>query len=344
MSDGGKGPGRGGPEGLGEGAEPVVMRRLLDEIPGDPLTPRAWALGMLRRTAPHRAPVGRKQRVRLALGQGGRRRALPVLRLAIAGVILVGFGAAASAALGRWPEIVQAYHRLLAPAASPAAVADARVRRSTSGKPARSESPGSAVEAALGGGPAPSPVIVPLVEVEPSAAPPGSTATSPVPEIQQVRDRPSLASRATLHGSNASSNASFNASFNASWRPRRASARVAAPAGKSATRSTIKTNPPVALAAASDASDDTRPVLEAMRALRVEGNPARARRLLASYLDRHPNGSLAEEALAMSIEAAVAHEDDDAALLARRYVRRYPAGHFSAVARRTLDGAAGTAN
>ena len=63
-----------------------------------------------------------------------------------------------------------------------------------------------------------------------------------------------------------------------------------------------------------------------MRALRVEANPVRARRLLAGYLDRYPNGSLAEEALAMSIEAAVAHGDDDAPVLARRYVRRYPGG------------------
>ena len=80
-----------------------------------------------------------------------------------------------------------------------------------------------------------------------------------------------------------------------------------------------------------------------MRALRVEANPVRARRLLAGYLDRHPGGSLAEEALAMSIEAAVAHGDDDAPALARKYVRRYPAGHFSGLARRTLAGAAGTA-
>jgi len=78
---------------------------------------------------------------------------------------------------------------------------------------------------------------------------------------------------------------------------------------------------------------DTRTVLEGMRALRVDRDPVRARALLASYLDRQPNGALAEEALALSIEAAVAHRDSDAAALAARYLRRYPAGSFCALAR-----------
>jgi hypothetical protein len=116
-------------------------------------------------------------------------------------------------------------------------------------------------------------------------------------------------------------------------------------ATKPKTRAATEAAPAIAPApAAPSEGDDTTPVLEAMRALRVEANPVRARRLLAGYLDRHPGGSLAEEALAMSIEAAVAHGDDDAPALARKYVRRYPAGHFSGLARRTLDGAAGTAN
>ena len=54
----------------------------------------------------------------------------------------------------------------------------------------------------------------------------------------------------------------------------------------------------------------------------------RARALLARYLGRHPNGALAEEALALSIEAAVAHHDADAAALGARYLQRYPAGPF----------------
>jgi hypothetical protein len=82
--------------------------------------------------------------------------------------------------------------------------------------------------------------------------------------------------------------------------------------------------------------EDTSPVVEAMRALRVERDSARARTLLTSYLTRHPNGTLAEEATAMRIEAAVAHGDADVRALAAGYLKRYPSGPFKAVAQRAL--------
>ena len=74
-----------------------------------------------------------------------------------------------------------------------------------------------------------------------------------------------------------------------------------------------------------------------MRALRVERNPVRARNLLSTYLAQHPSGTLAEEALAMTIEAAVAHGDADASTLAARYLKLYPKGPFQAVARHALS-------
>jgi hypothetical protein len=83
------------------------------------------------------------------------------------------------------------------------------------------------------------------------------------------------------------------------------------------------------------APEETSDVLDAMRALRKDRNPVRARVLLARYLDRHPAGTLAEEALAMSIEAAVAHHDADAAALGARYLRLYPTGPFHALAVQT---------
>jgi hypothetical protein len=85
-------------------------------------------------------------------------------------------------------------------------------------------------------------------------------------------------------------------------------------------------------APAPQAETESQAVVEAMRALRLEKNPVRARALLAKYLERNPNGALAEEALALSIEAAVAHHDADAAALGARYLRRYPSGPFRAVA------------
>jgi hypothetical protein len=81
------------------------------------------------------------------------------------------------------------------------------------------------------------------------------------------------------------------------------------------------------------AGEDTSAVTTAMRALRVEHDPVRARGLLARYLAEHPNGNLAEEALALSIEAALAHGDSDVAALANRYLRLYPRGSFVALAR-----------
>jgi outer membrane protein assembly factor BamD (BamD/ComL family) len=82
------------------------------------------------------------------------------------------------------------------------------------------------------------------------------------------------------------------------------------------------------------AGEDATAVSAAMRALRVEHNSVRARSLLLRYLAEHPNGNLAEEALALSIEAALAHHDTDAAALARRYLRLYPQGAFAGLAQR----------
>lgn len=98
-------------------------------------------------------------------------------------------------------------------------------------------------------------------------------------------------------------------------------------------RDAIAPRPRRAVASTAAVSEDTSAVSAAMRALRVERNPARARGLLARYLSEHPNGNLAEEALAMSIEAAIAHHDADVADLANRYLRTYPQGSFQALAR-----------
>jgi hypothetical protein len=104
-----------------------------------------------------------------------------------------------------------------------------------------------------------------------------------------------------------------------------------------ARRAPRPTPPPVraphtAAAPSPVSGEDTSAVAAAMRALRVERNPVRARGLLARYLAEHPNGNLAEEALALSIEAALAHGDGDVAALASRYLRLYPSGSFRALA------------
>jgi len=80
------------------------------------------------------------------------------------------------------------------------------------------------------------------------------------------------------------------------------------------------------------------PLLDAMRALRVERNPLRARALLIAYLDHHPNGKLSEEALVMLIEAAAGNGDSDAPALAARYLKLYPRGPFSRHGRTDVGG------
>ena len=73
-------------------------------------------------------------------------------------------------------------------------------------------------------------------------------------------------------------------------------------------------------------------VLDAIAALRREHDPARARERLDLYAKRNPNGPLIEEALALSIEAAMAEGDARAVVLADRYLARYPTGRFRAAA------------
>jgi hypothetical protein len=85
--------------------------------------------------------------------------------------------------------------------------------------------------------------------------------------------------------------------------------------------------------APASASDIAR-IHEAAKALRGDGDPERARRLLES--SETERGPLAEEALALRIEAANASGDRRAKSLAQSYLARYPGGHYRDVAQRTL--------
>jgi len=93
-----------------------------------------------------------------------------------------------------------------------------------------------------------------------------------------------------------------------------------------------KPNKPARVAAASEAAL----VHDAVQELRRGGDPERARRLLEQYRTENPSGELAEEALVLLIEAAVAKGDPDAKRLARQYLAKYPSGRFVGAARRVL--------
>lgn len=75
-------------------------------------------------------------------------------------------------------------------------------------------------------------------------------------------------------------------------------------------------------------------VFGAMQALRREGQPERAAKLLEEYRRRYPNGALGEEALALSVEAAVQRGDPRAKALAESYLARFPNGQFRQAAER----------
>jgi len=322
MSSGGRGSG-GGFEGGALGGDRSDPARLTDGPGGDARAPEGWAIGLLRRAQPYRASVGRKQRVRMGLAQVGRRRGALVLRPAIAIAVLVGCGAVASAALGRWPALMtEAYHRLIAPLAPAAPHAiEARGARPVSER-AR---PTDSIAAPAGSEPGVAAAVA--VAEAPTVLPPAS---APAPAPVSVHPRSAVSSPVPARATGASLHAFRWAASSDAGRATSAGASRATAASARARR----------LSAGTVGTDDTALVVEAMRALRVEGNPVRARGLLTRYLDRYPRGTLAEEALAISIEAAIAQRDGDAGALAKRYLRRYPAGHFSKLARQALDGGA----
>lgn len=84
-------------------------------------------------------------------------------------------------------------------------------------------------------------------------------------------------------------------------------------------------------------SEDPTLVAAAIQALRKNHDPARARRLLNQYLRANPHGALAEEALALSIEAANDMGDPRTATLACRYLSLYPNGRSRALASRVCE-------
>ena len=88
------------------------------------------------------------------------------------------------------------------------------------------------------------------------------------------------------------------------------------------------------LAAPAVSTSDVARVHEAAKALRKDGDPERALRLLES--GEKVGGPLAEEALALRIEAASASRDLRAKSLAQSYLSRYPGGRYRELAQRTL--------
>jgi hypothetical protein len=97
----------------------------------------------------------------------------------------------------------------------------------------------------------------------------------------------------------------------------------------------VPIGPPVMRGPATGVQPAENLLYEAVRALRHDHDPARARDLLEKHRAEQPN-VLAEEALSTEIEAAAVMGDRRAAELAASYIRRYPHGRFLRSARDAL--------
>lgn len=83
--------------------------------------------------------------------------------------------------------------------------------------------------------------------------------------------------------------------------------------------------------------DESALIMAAVRALRRDGDAARAEQLAEEALQRYPRGRQVEEAMALSMEAASARGDSsDAHRAAQRYLANFRSGRFADRALRIL--------
>lgn len=73
---------------------------------------------------------------------------------------------------------------------------------------------------------------------------------------------------------------------------------------------------------------ESRTLVSAVGALRGDHEPETAAMFLTYYMQRFPDGELAEEALALSVEVEVARRSGKAVAVADRYLARYPSGRY----------------
>jgi hypothetical protein len=95
-------------------------------------------------------------------------------------------------------------------------------------------------------------------------------------------------------------------------------------------RASTPTAPLAAGPAAQPSASESKLLLDAIRALRRAHDPARARSLSLIYLRLHPRGVLAEDALALLVQAEAALSSPNLRARAQRYLLLYPQGRFRA--------------
>jgi hypothetical protein len=284
------------------------MKRLLELHYASPLIERAQEL--IAAAEPIDASHARGERIRRELDRPARSTAAiwtGVPALAIAGLVLF-FGASSFAALRLWTVATETDP----PSAAPES------------------------DVAPGGRSKPGPV-----ERDPVATDTSPEPTSPVvtrrPSAARFEARSSRPQRSSRRVTSASSNpreqaapAELETSPVTVPKGEQSSRSVASPDAEQSSRAADSA--PVA----SPATTNSELVVRAVRALRREGDPVLAARLLDKYRAKRAADPLREEVLALQIEAAVASADPRATRFAREYLTRYPAGRYADIARRAL--------
>jgi hypothetical protein len=279
------------------------MKRLREIEPRSPLHHKVQSL--LDAAEPLPESRERMLRIRRALDApraGGVRR-LPALAMAL----LVGlFGASAFAAVRIFEAIEQ-------PAVEPVPAAAARTPQAPRSRhrAARGAEP-SAPPAEIA---APAQAIAPAAPAVEPVAPPARSAATP-PSVAQ--SHPRSAPRTARTASSGRSAAALRGGASSRAEPELAEPEPPQPEPRAAS------------------AGDSELVHRAVKALRRDRDPALAARLLDQHRARSPAGPLAEEALSLQIEAAIALRTPRARALAREYLARYPDGRYVAVAQRAL--------
>ena len=292
--------------------------RLIDEPPPPPGSAEELVVAFMRAAKPYQTPPGRRQRLHAGL-VGVRRARRPgrsVLKPALALGLLVCAAATVSAHLLEWPRwLAERLPGREAPAGRTTAP-----ERSGPAVPPIPTGAASVVPAPPAEEVVAKPVVVePLLPQTAQAAPIAEAPPTPV-AAPRHRTRASVAKASRSNATTAAKDA------------------TPAPIAETA----APTPPPpdatkAAKAARRDTSEeDAALALAALTALRRDHDPVRARAMVDAYLRAQPDGAMAEEALAIAIEAAAAHHDADAKTLAARYLSLYPSGTFRALARKTL--------
>lgn len=271
------------------------MKRLREfEDSSDPLMRRAAEL--VRATQPVVPSELRVRWARRRLNSAAHSRRPRVLRPAAVFGLVFGLAATAAAAWGTGRYVVDEYFG---------------ENDTSSAEPVIRESSGRITEQ------------TPKALSPSSPAPPATETAATEPPLPEAPPAPSARSRGLEATGNGSLSVRSMARSASPHVPRGSDPLVAAES------SSVEASP-----SGTGNASDAALVLRGLRALRKDGDPDEAARLLDEYRKRLPEGALAEEALALSIEAALARGDADAAQLADTYLSRYPKGRFRDGARR----------